>query len=401
MRVNASVEDVRARARRRLPRLIFDSLDGAAGSERTLSANTTDLGELRLGQRVGVDVGHRSLVSTMLGAPTAMPVALAPIGICNQLHGDGDLAAARAAEAAGVPFTLSMVSGCTIEAVAQALRAPFWVQLYLLRDRNFVEAYVQRAAAAGCPALMLTIDNAVPGLRHRDERNQLTRHPATVFNRLAMGLHWRWRSQLMQAQHPRGFGNLIGHVAGVGNETEAGAWMRQNLDPSVDWDTIAWLRRRWSGQLVIKGIMDPVDAVRAVNCGAEAIVVSNHGGRQLDGGASTISRLEAIVAAVGTRAEVWLDGGVRCGQDIFRARALGAQGVLIGRAYAYGLAANGETGVRGVLEMLRRELDVTLALCGVPDVRDVARDNVLGWLRYERSVPDRLQIRKAEITDSK
>jgi L-lactate dehydrogenase (cytochrome) len=370
----ACIEDLRAAAQRRIPRMFYDYVDSGSYTESTYRANETELGKLRLRQRVGVDIGARNLRTVMAGREVAMPVALAPTGLAGMMHGNGEILAARAAERFGVPFTLSTMSICSIEDVAQSVRSPFWFQLYVMRDRAFIERLIERAASAGCTALVVTMDLQVGGQRHKDVRNGLSTPPRmTLGNLLNMASKPAWSWSIARAKR-RCFGNIVGHVKGVDDMSSLASWVRDQFDPTMTWADVEWIRKRWNGKLIVKGILDPHDAQRAVDAGADVVIVSNHGGRQLDGAVSTIEALPAVVDAVGGRCEVWLDSGVRTGQDVLKALALGARGTLIGRAFLYGLAAAGEAGVHKSLEIIAAELDTTMALCGCTDIASVGRE---------------------------
>jgi L-lactate dehydrogenase (cytochrome) len=373
MPVIADIEDLRRLARRRLPRMFYDYADGGSWTEATYRANQEDFGKIRLRQRVAVDISVRRTRTRMLGAEVAMPVALAPTGLTGMYWADGEILAARAAEKFGVPFTLSTMSICSIEDVAAHTTAPFWFQLYVMRDRDFVGRLIDRARAARCSALMITLDVALLGQRHKDLRNGLSAPPRpTLANLLDLATRVRWGLSMLGTRR-RSFGNVVGHVAGVTDTASLSAWTSQQFDPSLTWKDVDWIRQRWGGKLILKGIMDPEDARLAADHGADALVVSNHGGRQLDGAPSSISALPAIVEAVGSRLEVWMDGGIRSGQDVLRAVALGARGTLIGRPFLYGLGALGEAGVTRCLEIIRRELDLTMGFCGRTDIGEVDR----------------------------
>jgi L-lactate dehydrogenase (cytochrome) len=366
-------EDLRQLARRRVPRAIFDYADRGSYDELSLRANRIDLDAIRLRQRVMIDVGQRSLRSRMAGQDCAMPVALAPIGLTGLMHADGEILAARAAQAFGVPFTLSTMSICSIEAVRAAVEQPFWFQLYVMRDRGYSAELLQRAKAAQCSALMLTADLQIQGQRHRDLKNGLTVPPRLTFdNLLDLARKPAWVLRMLRTPH-KSFGNLAASKAAAGGLTTLSQWIASQFDPSLSWKDLAWVRGLWPGKLIIKGILDPEDARLAVDSGADAIVVSNHGGRQLDGAPSSISALPAVVEAVGHRTEVLFDSGVRSGQDVLKALALGARGTFIGKAFLYGLGALGQDGVRLTLELIRRELDVSMALTGISDVRNIDR----------------------------
>lgn len=366
-----SVEDLRRLAKRRVPRMFYDYVDTGSWTGSTYRANEEAFARIPLRQRVGRDISNRSTAARMLGEAVMMPLALSPTGSTGMQHADGEILAARAAERFGVPFALSTVSICSIEDIAAATRRPFWFQLYLMRDRGFVERLLARAQTARCSALLLTLDLPVQGQRHKDIKNGLSVPPRfTVANLLNMAGKPRWCLGMLGTSR-RSFGNIVGHVKGVDDLSSVSRWITEQLDPTLSWSDVAWIRKRWPRKLVIKGILDPDDARTAVEQGADAIVVSNHGGRQLDGAPASITVLPEIVAAVGGRIEVHLDGGVRSGQDVFRALALGARGVHIGRAYQYGLGAMGERGVSVCLELIRRELELTMAFCGVAAIDEI------------------------------
>ncbi|MEO8079313.1 MAG: alpha-hydroxy acid oxidase, partial [Caldimonas sp.] len=336
-------------------------------------ANEADFQRIKLRQRVAVDIEKRTLRTKMIGVDVAMPVALAPIGLLGMQHADGEILAAQAAEAFGVPFTLSTMSICSIEDVAAHTKAPFWFQLYMMRDREFIGRLIDRAKAAGCGALVLTLDLQVLGQRHKDIKNGLSAPPKpTLANLLNLLTKPTW-GRAMLGTRRRGFGNIVGHVKGVDDMSSLGAWTASQFDPRMTWADIAWIKERWGGKLVLKGILDAEDATLAVATGADAIVVSNHGGRQLDGAPSSIQALPAIADAVGSQIEVWMDGGVRSGQDVLKAWALGARGVLVGRAFVYGLGAMGRPGVTRALEVIANELELTMAFCGYTDIQKVDR----------------------------
>ncbi len=377
MSVITCVEDLRLLARRRVPRMFYDYADSGSWTEGTYRANEQDFQRILLRQRVAIDVERRNLRSRMLGEDVAMPVALAPTGLTGMQHADGEILAARAAEAFGVPFTLSTMSICSIEDIAAHTRAPFWFQLYVMRDRDFIERLIARAKAARCSALMLTLDLQILGQRHKDLKNGLSAPPKpTLRNLLNLACKPRWVLG-MAGTRRRSFGNIVGHASGVDDLSSLSAWTSQQFDPRLSWKDVEWIKRLWDGKLILKGVMDAEDARHAADCGADALVVSNHGGRQLDGAPSSIAALPAIVDAVGSRMEVWMDGGVRSGQDVFKALALGARGTLIGRAFLYGLGALGQAGVTRCLEIIRNELDLTMAFCGLDDVACVDRQALL------------------------
>ena len=365
------IEDLRRLARRRVPRMFYDYVDAGSWTESTYRANEADLQALKFRQRVAVDIAQRSLASSMLGESVAMPVALAPTGLTGMLHADGEILAARAAERFGVPFTLSTSSICSIEDVAAHTSRPFWFQLYVMRDRDFVGRLIDRARKARCSALMVTLDLQLSGQRHKDIKNGLSAPPRpTPGNLLDLARRPRWCLGMLRTPR-RTFGNIIGHAHGVKNIQSLAAWTVEQFDPSLNWGDLAWIRERWGGKLIVKGILDAEDARHAVDAGVDALVVSNHGGRQLDGAPSTISVLPEIVRTVAGRAEVWMDGGIRSGQDVLRVLASGAQGALIGRAFLYGLGACGEPGVLRSLDIIAKELDLTMAFCGRCHIRDV------------------------------
>jgi len=385
MAVITCIEDLRALARRKVPRMFYDYTDSGSWTESTYRANEQDFQRIKLRQRVAVDVERRSLDAQMIGQDVSMPVALAPVGMTGMQHADGEILAARAAERFGVPFTLSTMSICSIEDVASQTTAPFWFQLYVMRDRDFIRRLIDRARAANCSALMLTLDLQILGQRHKDLKNGLSAPPKpTLANLLNIACKPQW-SMGMLGTRRRGFGNIVGHVKGVEDMRSLSAWTAQQFDPRLNWDDVAWIKDYWGGKLILKGIMDSEDARRAADSGADALVVSNHGGRQLDGAPSSISALPAIVDAVGSGIEIWMDGGIRSGQDVFKALALGARGTLIGRSFVYGLGAMGEAGVTKSLDLIRNELDLTMAFCGLTDVARIDRQALL---MEDPAVPD-------------
>ena len=377
MRVIACVEDLRLLARWRVPRMFYDYVDSGSWTESTYRANEADLAAICFRQRVGVNINNRSLRSTMIGEDVAMPVALAPAGLCGMQHADGEILAARAAEAFGVPFCLSTMSICSIEDVAANTKRPFWFQLYVMRNRGFTEQLIGRARESQCSALVVTLDLPLAGQRHKVLRNGLSVPPRpTIANLIDMAMKPKWCLEMLRTRR-RFFGNLVGHAEGVDDMTSLIAWIEQQFDPCATWDDIAWIRRMWKRKLVLKGIMDVDDARHAIDAGADAIVVSNHGGRQLDGAPSSISALPAIAKAAYGQTEVWFDGGIRSGQDVLRAIALGAKGTMIGRAFLYGLGAMGEKGVRLCLEIIARELSATMGLCGFAGINAVDASTVI------------------------
>jgi L-lactate dehydrogenase (cytochrome) len=371
------IEDLRVLARRRVPRMFYDYADSGALTESTYRANEGDFQRVHLRQRVAIDFSKRSLATAMVGRPVAMPVALAPVGMTGMQHADGEILAARAAAAAGVPFTLSTMSICSIEDVADATGTPFWFQLYVIRDRGFNSKLIARAKAAGCSALVLTLDLQILAQRNKDIKNGLSAPPRlTLPNMVDIALKPRWWLGMLRTKR-RTFRNIVGHAPGVKDTRDLASWTNEQFDPTLNWDDVKRIRDEWGGRLILKGIMDPEDAELAAASGADALIVSNHGGRQLDGTTSSIAALPAIAAAIGDRIEVFMDGGVRGGQDVLKALALGAKGVFIGRAYIYGLGAMGEAGVAKALECVRKELDVSMALCGLTDVRQAGPHNLV------------------------
>jgi L-lactate dehydrogenase (cytochrome) len=367
-----NVQDLRLLAKRRIPRAIFDYADRGSYDEATLKANRQDLMSLNLRQRIMIDVSDRTTATTMIGEKVSMPVAIAPTGLTGLFHGNGEIHGARAAEAFGIPFTLSTMSICSIEDVAAATGKPFWFQLYVMRDRGFSKSLLERARDAKCSALVLTLDLQIQGQRHRDIKNGLSVPPKlTLANALDIAVKPSWALKVLFGKR-RSFGNLEGRMKGD-SLTTLSHWIASQFDPSLSWKDIAWVRSIWPGKLILKGIVDVEDAKIAAEMGADAVVVSNHGGRQLDGAVSSISALPGIVAAIGDKTEILFDGGVQSGQDVLKAVALGAKGCLIGKAFLYGLAAMGEEGVTKTLEIIRKELDVSMALTGTRDINDVDR----------------------------
>jgi L-lactate dehydrogenase (cytochrome) len=373
MTVVTNIEDLRVLAKRRVPRMFYDYADSGSWTEGTYRSNETAFDRILLRQRVAIDIADRSTRSRMIGQDVAMPVALAPTGLTGMQHADGEILAARAAKAFGVPFTLSTMSICSIEDVAADTQHPFWFQLYVMRDRDFVERLIRRAQAARCSALMLTLDLQVLGQRHKDIRNGLSAPPKpTLVNLLDLLRRPHWCLGMLGTSR-RQFGNIVGHVKGVENTGSLAAWTLAQFDPSLNWKDVEWIKRLWGGKLILKGIMDPEDARLAADCGADALIVSNHGGRQLDGAPAAIDALPAIAAEVGRRIEVWMDGGIRSGQSVLKALALGASGTLIGRPFLYGLGALGEAGVRKCLQLLQKELDITMGFCGCTRIEQIDR----------------------------
>jgi L-lactate dehydrogenase (cytochrome) len=377
MPIITCIDDLRQLHRRRAPKMFFDYAESGSFTEQTFRENTTDFTRIRLRQRVGRQLDNRSTRTTMLGQEVAMPVALSPVGMAGMQSADGEIKAARAAARFGVPFTLSTMSICSIEDVARHADAPFWFQLYVMRDETFVDNIIDRAKAAGCSALVLTLDLQLVAQRHKDLKNRLSAPPRpSVATVLDLATRWRWGLQMLRTRRHT-FRNIIGHAKGVDDIASLMNWSNEQFDPLLNWDKVARIRDRWGGKLVIKGILEAEDAERAADLGTDAIIVSNHGGRQLDGALSTIRSLAPVVAAVGQRTEVWLDGGIRTGQDVLKALAMGARGTMIGRAYIYGLGAMGEAGVTRALEIIHNELDTSMALCGRKSVTELDRDNIL------------------------
>jgi L-lactate dehydrogenase (cytochrome) len=373
MPVITTIEDLRLLARKRVPRMFYDYADSGSWTETTYRANEAAFEPIKLRQRVAVNLENRSTASTMVGVDVAMPVALAPTGMTGMQHADGEILAARAAEKFGVPFTLSTMSICSIEDVAAHSKAPFWFQLYVMRDRGFVERLIDRAKAAKCGALVLTLDLQILGQRHKDLRNGLRAPPQpTVANLIRLMGRPRWSLGMLGTRR-RSFGNIVGHAQGVGDLGSLSEWTQRQFDPTLSWSDVEWIKNRWGGKLIVKGIMDVEDARLAALSGADALIVSNHGGRQLDGAPASIEALPAIAAAVGDRIEVHFDGGIRSGQDVLKAVALGARGTYVGRAFLYGLGALGEQGVTKALEIIHKELDLTMAFCGHTRIQGVDR----------------------------
>lgn len=374
-----SIEDLREVARKRVPRMFYEYVDAGSWTEATYRDNEADFHKLRFRQRVAVDISSCSTSGTMAGIPVTMPVAIAPTGLTGMLRGDGEILAARAAHAFGIPFTLSTVSICSMEDVAEATGGhPFWFQLYVMRDRRFVSALMQRAQSLGCPVLVLTLDLQVSGQRNKDIRNGLSIPPRmTASNVLNMMTKPRWAWSMLRTGR-RTFGNIVGHVAGLQDLKSVSEWTFAQYDQTLNWDDVRWIRRTWNGRLVLKGIQDVDDAKAALDCGADGIVVSNHGGRQLDGALSSIEALPPIVDAVGDRLEVYVDGGIRSGQDVLKAIALGAKGTFIGRAMLYGLGAYGEAGVSKCLELIKKEMELSMKFCGKRDLGELDRSMLIG-----------------------
>jgi L-lactate dehydrogenase (cytochrome) len=368
-----TIAELKKLAQRRVPKMFFQYADSGSWTESTYNANEADFAKIKLRQRVLVDMSDRSLETTMVGQNAAMPVALAPTGLTGMQHADGEMLAARAAEEFGIPFTLSTMSICSIEDIASVTKQPFWFQLYVMKDRDFVLNLIGRAKAAKCSALVLTADLQILGQRHNDIRNGLSAPPKfTAKNVWQMATRPAWCMEMLKTKR-HSFGNIIGHAKDISDMTTLSHWTHSQFDPKLSWSDVAWIKEQWGGPLIIKGILDVEDAKAAVDTGADAIIVSNHGGRQLDGAPSSISMLPRIVDAVGDRIEVHMDGGIRSGQDVLKAVALGAKGTFIGRPFLYGLGAMGKEGVSLALEIIRKELDISMALCGKRDTKTVDR----------------------------
>jgi L-lactate dehydrogenase (cytochrome) len=377
MPVITTIDDLKRLHERRVPRMFYDYAESGSWTEQTFRENTTDFEQIRLRQRVAVDMSGRSTKTQMIGQDVAMPVALAPVGLTGMQHADGEIKAARAAEAFGVPFTLSTMSINSIEDVAEATTKPFWFQLYTMRDEDYVARLIQRAKDAKCSALVITLDLQILGQRHKDLTNGLSAPPKLTAKTLAnLATKWSWGIGMMGAKR-RSFGNIVGHVHGVDDTANLGAWTAEQFDPTLDWGKIAKLKEQWGGKVILKGILDADDARMALKVGADAIIVSNHGGRQLDGAISSIRALPSILEAVGDQIEVHLDSGIRSGQDVLKAMAMGAKGTYIGRAFIYGLGAMGQAGVTSALEVIHKELDLSMALCGETSVAGLGKHNLL------------------------
>jgi len=377
MPIITCIEDLKRLHKRRAPRMFYEYCESGSYTEQTFRENTSDFSQIRLRQKVAVDMSDRSLAGSMIGTPVTMPVALAPVGLTGMQCADGEIKAARAAEAFGVPFTLSTMSINSVEQVAAATTKPFWFQLYVMRDEDYVDDMLDRAKKSGCSALVLTLDLQILGQRHKDLKNGLSAPPKlTLSSIMDMATRVRWGLGMLGTRN-HGFGNIVGHAKGIDDMASLNSWTTEQFDPKLDWSKIARIRDQWGGKLILKGILDADDARIAADFGADAIIVSNHGGRQLDGALSAIRKLPEIVAAVGDRVEVHMDSGIRSGQDVLKALALGAKGTFIGRAYIYGLGAMGQKGVTTALEVIRKELDTSLALCGERDVAALRRENLL------------------------
>ncbi|MBU3623513.1 L-lactate dehydrogenase [Polynucleobacter sp. AP-Latsch-80-C2] len=374
MAIITNIEDLRVLHKKRTPKMFYDYADSGSWTESTYRANESDFQKIKFRQRVAVDMNNRTTKTTMVGQEVTMPVALAPTGLTGMQHADGEILAAIAAEKFGVPFCLSTMSICSIEDVAERTTKPFWFQLYVMKDRGFIERLIERAKAAKCSALVLTLDLQILGQRHKDLKNGLTAPPKlTIANMINMATKPRWCMGMAMTPR-RTFRNIVGHASGVGDMSSLSSWTAEQFDPSLSWADVEWIKKLWGGKLIIKGILDEEDARMAANSGADALVVSNHGGRQLDGAISSIAALPGIVNAVGNDIEVWMDGGIRSGQDVLKAWALGARGTMIGRPFLYGLGAMGEAGVTKCLEIIQNELDITMAHVGHRDIQNVTTD---------------------------
>lgn len=377
MAVITTIDDLKRIYKRRAPKMFYDYAESGSWTEQTFRENVSDFAQIRLRQRVAVDMTNRTTASTMIGQDVAMPVALAPVGLTGMQSADGEIKAARAAEKFGVPFTLSTMSICSIEDVAENTEKPFWFQVYTLKDDDFMKRLYARAKDAKCTAIVITLDLQILGQRHKDLKNGLTAPPKFTPKTIAnLATKWGWGLEMLQTKR-RFFGNIMGHAKEVSDPSSLSTWTAEAFDHSLNWERVAELRKMWDGPVILKGIMDVEDAKKAVNIGADAIIVSNHGGRQLDGALSSIRMLEQIVDAVGDKIEVHFDGGIRSGQDVLKATALGAKGTYIGRAFVYGLGAMGEKGVTTALEVIHKELDLTMAFCGHRDIKNVGRDVLL------------------------
>lgn len=377
MPVITCIEDLKRLHKARTPKMFYDYAESGSYTEQTFRENTTDFAKIKLRQKVAVDMSNRSTATDIIGIPATMPVALAPVGLTGMQHADGEIHAARAAEKFGVPFCLSTMSICSIEDVAENTTKPFMFQLYVMKDQEFLASIIDRAKKANCSALVLTLDLQILGQRHKDLKNGLSAPPKfTLPTLLDLATRWRWGIGMLQTKR-RFFGNIVGHAKGVGDTSSLSSWTAEQFDERLDWDKIAKIRDMWGGKLILKGILDPEDARMAADFGADAIIVSNHGGRQLDGALSSIRMLPHIVEAVGDRIEIHMDSGIRSGQDVLKALALGAHSTWIGRAFIHGLGAMGEEGVTKALEVIHKELDITMALCGERNVKDLGRQNLL------------------------
>ena len=374
MPVITSIQDLKDIYKRRVPKMFYDYCESGSWTEQTFQDNISDFSKIRFRQRVAVDMVNRTTATTMIGQNVAMPVALAPVGLTGMQSADGEIKAARAAAAFGVPFTLSTMSICSIEDVAANTDTPFWSQLYAMKDEDYTDRLIQRAKDAKCSALVITVDLQLLGQRHKDLKNGLSAPPKpNPKSIIDLATKWRWCFGMLGTKR-RSFGNIVGHIEGITDNTSLSAWTSEQFDQSLDWKKIEVLMKKWGGKVILKGILEPIDAKMAANLGVDAIIVSNHGGRQLDGALSSISMLPKIVEEIDGKCEVWIDGGIRSGQDILKAKALGATGTMIGRPYIYGLGAMGQLGVTTALKILQKELDMTMALCGHRDINKVTRE---------------------------
>lgn len=377
MPVITCIDDLKWLHKRRAPKMFYDYAESGSWTEQTFRENVSDFEKIRLRQRVAVDMSNRTTASTMIGRDVSLPVSLAPVGLLGMQNADGEIKAARAAEKFGVPYTLSTMSICSIEDVREHTKAPFWFQLYVMRDEEFVDNIIARAKNAGVDALVITLDLQILGQRHKDLKNGLSAPPKpTLKTMMDLSTKWAWGLEMLGTKR-RTFRNIVGHAKSATDMSSLSSWTAEQFEPRLDWSMIARLKEKWGGKVILKGVLDVEDAKKCVEVGADAIIVSNHGGRQLDGALSSIRMLPSIVAAVGDQTEVWLDSGIRSGQDILKALALGAKGTMIGRAYVYGLGAMGEKGVTTALQVLQKELDISMALCGKRDVKDLDRDVLL------------------------
>ena len=384
-----TIEDLRIKYQKNVPKMFYDYTESGSWTQKTLQENSSDFSLLRLRQKVAVDMSNRTTKTKMIGQDVTMPVALAPVGLTGMQSADGEIKAARAAENFGLPYTLSTMSICSIEDVAENTNSPFWFQLYVMKDQAFLEAIIERARKAKCSALVLTLDLQLLGQRHIDIKNGLSvpLRP-TLRNLFDLATKLKWSTQMLRTKH-KSFGNIVGHVKGVNNVSSLMEWTANQFDLTLDWNAVAKIKKMWGGKLILKGILDVEDAKKAVQCGVDAIIVSNHGGRQLDGASSSIRILPDILEAVKADVEIHMDGGIRSGQDVLKAIAMGAKGTYIGRSYIYGLGAAGEVGVKKALEIIHKELDMTMALCGHNNINDLSTNNLL--------IPKDFQLSKSVI----
>ena len=384
-----TIEDLRIKYQKNVPKMFCDYTESGSWTQKTLQENSSDFSLLKLRQKVAVDMSNRTTKTKMIGQDVTMPVALAPVGLTGMQSADGEIKAARAAESFGLPYTLSTMSICSIEDVAENTNSPFWFQLYVMKDQAFLEALIERAKKAKCSALVLTLDLQLLGQRHLDIKNGLSvpLRP-TLRNLFDLATKLKWSTQMLRTKR-KSFGNIVGHVKGVNNVSSLMEWTANQFDLTLDWNAVAKIKKMWGGKLILKGILDVEDAKKAVQCGVDAIIVSNHGGRQLDGASSSIRILPDILEAVNANVEIHMDGGIRSGQDVLKAIAMGAKGTYIGRSYIYGLGAAGEAGVKKALEIIHKELDMTMALCGHNNINDLSTNNLL--------IPKDFQLSKSVI----